>query len=75
VSATARLLLVRGLILVEAQALNKDLPPSTSGQTLSINCAGWVDQWIYDLASARRVSMRAIAQAALILALEDLAKK
>lgn len=67
--AAARLLLVRGLELISQGAA---LPPMERGRAATVNCAGWVDAWCYELASERRVSMRSLAQGAVILALEAL---
>lgn len=68
--AVARLLLIRGL---EILSRGEALPLMCRGRAATVNCAGWVDAWCYELASARRVSMRALAQGAVILALEALA--
>jgi len=68
-SCAARLLLVRGLELI---AQGEALPLMCSGRARTIACAGWVDQWCYELASERRVSMRSLAQGAVVLALESL---
>lgn len=68
-SCAARLLLVRGLELIAGGA---SLPLMCQGRSLSVPCAGWVDRWCYELASERRVSMRSLAQGAVILALEAL---
>lgn len=67
--AVARLLLIRGL---EILSRGEALPAMCRGRAATINCAGWVDAWCYELASERRVSMRALAQGAVILALEAL---
>jgi hypothetical protein len=68
-SCAARLLLIRGLELI---AQGEALPLMCSGRARTIACAGWVDQWCYELANERRVSMRSLAQGAVILALESL---
>lgn len=68
-SAVARVLLVRGLVLIEEGAT---LPTLTAGRATTFRVAKWVDQYLYELACARRLPMRHLAQMAILTALDVL---
>jgi hypothetical protein len=68
-SAVARVLLVRGLVLIED---GTTLPTLTAGRATTFRVAKWVDQYLYELACERRLPMRHLAQMAILTALDVL---
>lgn len=68
-SCGARILVVRGLSMI---ARGAELPPAYFGAASTLRCAAWVGDLCRELAEERGTSQRALAQGALVLALEAL---
>jgi hypothetical protein len=68
--AVARELLARGLLAYHQGAALPAVDLSVPSTVVSI--PAWLDAWIYELARAEGVSLRAAAQGAVMLALESL---
>jgi hypothetical protein len=68
--AVARELLARGLVAYHQGAALPVVDASVPATVISI--PAWLDAWIYELARAEGVSLRAAAQGAVMLALEAL---
>jgi hypothetical protein len=68
--AVARELLARGLLAYHQGVALPEVDLSVPATVISI--PAWLDAWIYELARAEGVSLRAAAQGAVLLALESL---